>query len=127
MDYAFKLITTLFLLISLTVTGCQTEATPADVTPPADVTNLNALNKDSSVLLTWTDSTDEDIYGYEVTWNKNSAINRSMSPMELNSMIVAPNACGCYISNLVNGTEYTFTVKSVDINGNKSSGVSKLS
>jgi hypothetical protein len=48
-----------------------------------------------------------------------------MSPMELNSMIVAPNACGCYISNLVNGTEYTFTVKSVDINGNKSVGVSK--
>lgn len=131
MYYAFKLITTLFLLISLTVTGCQTEATPADVTPPTDmtpptdVTNLNALNKDSSVLLTWTDSTDEDIYGYEVTWNKNSAINRSMSPMELNSMIVAPNACGCYISNLVNGTEYTFTVKSVDINGNKSVGVSK--
>lgn len=131
MYYAFKLITTLFLLISLTVTGCQTEATPtavtppADVTPPKDVTNLNALNKDSSVLLTWTDSTDEDIYGYEVTWNKNSAINRSMSPMELNSMIVAPNACGCYISNLVNGTEYTFTVKSVDINGNKSVGVSK--
>lgn len=131
MYYAFKLITTLFLLISLTVTGCQTEATPADVTPsadvipPADVTNLNALNKDSSVLLTWIDSTDEDVYGYEVTWNKNSAINRSMSPMELNSMMVAPNACGCYISNLVNGTEYTFTVKSVDINGNKSVGVSK--
>lgn len=125
MYYAFKLITTLFLLISLTVTGCQTEETPTAVTPPADVTNLNALNKDSSVLLTWTDSTDEDIYGYEVTWNKNSAINRSMSPMELNSMIVAPNACGCYISNLVNGTEYTFTVKSVDINGNKSVGVSK--
>lgn len=125
MYYAFKLITTLFLLISLTVTGCQTEATPTAVTPPADVTNLNALNKDSSVLLTWTDSTDEDVYGYEVTWNKNSAINRSMSPMELNSMMVAPNACGCYISNLVNGTEYTFTVKSVDINGNKSVGVSK--
>ena len=222
MYYAFKLITTLFLLISLTVTGCQTEAPPADVIPPADVseltviasngtallswinpldedlagiqismnpaegtlknaislgkgvssfdvsglengkeysfkiktfdeslnysegvtakttvtdtsdvippadvTNLNALNKDSSVLLTWIDSTDEDVYGYEVTWNKNSAINRSMSPMELNSMMVAPNACGCYISNLVNGTEYTFTVKSVDINGNKSVGVSK--
>ena len=94
MYYAFKLITTLFLLISLTVTGCQTEATPAAITPPTDVTNLNALNKDSSVLLTWIDSTDEDVYGYEVTWNKNSAINRSMSPMELNSMMVAPNACG---------------------------------
>ena len=61
MYYAFKLITTLFLLISLTVTGCQTEATPAAITPPTDVTNLNALNKDSSVLLTWIDSTDEDV------------------------------------------------------------------
>ena len=119
------IITTIFVITLLfNFTGCK-EPEPTDVTPPADVTNLNALNKDSSVLLTWTDAISEDIYGYEVTWNKNSAINRSMSPMELNSMMVAPNACGCYISNLVNGTEYTFTVKSVDINGNKSVGVSK--
>ncbi|MBQ5646319.1 MAG: hypothetical protein IIV07_04555, partial [Treponema sp.] len=45
--------------------------------------------------------------------------------MEANSMMVAPGAKGCYISNLTNGTEYAFTVKSVDTSGNKSAGVTK--
>ena len=95
-----------------------------DTVVPADVTELTATNKDASVLLTWTDATDEDIYGYEVTWNKNVQINRSAA-MEANSMMVAPGAKGCYISNLTNGTEYAFTVKSVDTSGNKSAGVTK--
>ena len=107
--------------------GAEAKATVADTadyTAPADVTSLTVTNKDASVLLTWTDATDEDIYGYEVTWNKNAPINRSAA-MEANSMMVAPGANGCYISNLTNGTEYTFTVKSVDTSGNKSDGVTK--
>lgn len=88
----------------------------SDKTPPADVTELTAINKDASVLLTWVDAKDEDIYGYEVTWNKSAA-------SESNSMMVAPGAKGCYITNLTNETEYTFTVKSVDTSGNKSQGV----
>ena len=99
-------------------------ADTSDKTAPANVTKLTATNKDASVLLTWTDATDEDIYGYEVTWNKNAPINRSAA-MEANSMMVAPGANGCYISNLTNGTEYVFTVKSVDTSGNKSAGVTK--
>ena len=97
---------------------------PTDTTAPANVTNLVATNKDASVLLTWEDATDKDVYGYEVTWNKSNPINRS-AVMTANSMMVAPGAEGCYISNLTNGTEYTFTVKSVDTSGNKSEGVSK--
>ena len=107
--------------------GAEAKATVADTadyTAPADVTELTATNKDASVLLTWTDATDEDIYGYEVTWNKKAPINRS-AVMEANSMMVAPGAKGCYISNLINGTEYAFTVKSVDTSGNKSDGVTK--
>ena len=107
--------------------GAEAKATVADTadyTAPANVTELTATNKDASVLLTWTDATDEDIYGYEVTWNKNAPINRSAA-MESNSMMVAPGAKGCYISNLTNGTEYAFTVKSVDTSGNKSTGVTK--
>ena len=107
--------------------GAEAKATVADTadyTAPADVTELTAINKDASVLLEWTDATDEDIYGYEVTWNKNAPINRSAA-MEANSMMVAPCAKGCYISNLTNGTEYAFTVKSVDTSGNKSAGVTK--
>src|SRR5574344_1572117 len=38
-------------------------------------------------------------------------------------MIVAQGAGGCYISNLTNGTSYTFTVYSIDTSGNKSTGV----
>lgn len=107
------------------ILGCKQETEiPSDKTAPADVTELTATNKDASVLLTWTDATDEDIYGYEVTWNNNAPINRSAA-MESNSMMVAPGAKGCYISNLTNGTEYAFTVKSVDTSGNKSDGVTK--
>ena len=125
---AFIIVATLFG----GVLGCKQETEikyvevekQPDGVAPADVTNLVVTNKDASVLLTWTDATDEDIYGYEVSWNNNAPINRS-SAMEANSMMVAPGAKGCYISNLTNGTEYTFTVKSVDTSGNKSAGVTK--
>lgn len=123
----YKWITAFLLVVSvfLGMTSCQQEVeVPSDKTAPADVTELTATNKDASVLLTWTDATDEDIYGYEVTWNKNAPINRSAA-MEANSMMVAPGANGCYISNLTNGTEYAFTVKSVDTSGNKSAGITK--
>ena len=123
----YKWITAFLLVVSvfLGMTSCQQEVeVPSDKTAPADVTELTVTNKDASVLLTWNDATDKDIYGYEVTWNKNAPINRSAA-MEANSMMVAPGAKGCYISNLTNGTEYAFTVKSVDTSGNKSAGVTK--
>src|SRR5574344_1135078 len=107
--------------------GTTAAATPVDsgdTTPPANVTNLTATNKDAAVLLTWTDAADSDIYGYEVSWNGTGAINRAaLTAISTGSMIVAQGAGGCYISNLVNGTSYTFTVKSVDTSGNKSTGV----
>ena len=120
----------IFIIASMIFMGCYSEVetqsgnNTSDKTAPADVTDLTATNKGASVLLTWTDATDEDIYGYEVTWNNNAPINRSAA-MESNSMMVAPGAKGCYISNLTNGTEYAFTVKSVDTSGNKSAGVTK--
>ena len=114
----------IFIIASMIFMGCYSEVETSDKTAPADVTDLTATNKGASVLLTWTDATDEDIYGYEVTWNNNAPINRSAA-MESNSMMVAPGAKGCYISNLTNGTEYAFTVKSVDTSGNKSAGVTK--
>src|SRR5574344_1926653 len=107
--------------------GTTAAATPVDsgdTTPPANVTNLTATNKDAAVLLTWTDAADSDVYGYEVSWNGTGAINRAaLTAISTGSMIVAQGAGGCYISNLTNGTSYTFTVKSVDTSGNKSAGV----
>ena len=95
-----------------------------DETAPAPITNLTATAKDSRVLLTWTDAADSDIYGYEVSYSGNEAINRAaLSPVAKNSMIVPQGAGGCYISGLANGTPYTFTVKTMDTSGNRSEGV----
>ena len=104
--------------------GVTTETTVVDTsdkTAPKDVSNLVATNQDASVLLTWTDASDNDILGYEVSWDKSTPINRAVSLSE-NSMMVAPKAQGCYISKLTNGTTYSFTVKSVDTSGNRSKG-----
>ena len=74
--------------------------------------------------MTWTDAADEDVYGYEVSYNGTSAINRVVLPaLDSKTMIVGKGSGGCYVSGLTNGTEYTFTVKTVDTSGNKSEGV----
>ena len=96
----------------------------ADETAPTAVTNLAATAKDSRVLLTWTDAADSDIYGYEVSYSGSGATSRVVLPaLDATSMMVPQGAGGTYISGLTNGTEYTFTVKTVDTSGNKSEGV----
>ncbi len=105
--------------------GATATATPLDTsdkTAPANVTSLTATAKDKSVLLTWTDADDSDIYGYEVSWTSGTA-SRSVAALEADSMIVAKGLGGVIVRNLTNGTEYTFTVKSVDTSLNKSEGV----
>lgn len=95
-----------------------------DEVAPAKVTNLVATAKDSRVLLTWTDATDSDIYGYEVSYSGTAPINRVVLPaLNAASMMVGKNAGGYYVSGLKNDTEYTFTVRSVDTSGNRSEGV----
>ena len=96
----------------------------ADEVAPAKVTNLKATAKDGRVLLTWTEAADEDVYGYEVSYNGTSPINRVVLPvLDSTSMMVGKGSGGCYVSGLTNGTAYTFTVKTVDTSGNKSEGV----
>lgn len=96
----------------------------ADETAPADVTNLAAVSKDSRVLLTWTDAADSDIYGYEVTYAKKDGSRVVLPALDSNAIMVANGLGGCYVNNLTNETEYTFTVKTVDTSGNKSEGQS---
>ena len=110
----------IFIIASMIFMGCQQEAS-VDTTAPADVTNLVATNIATSVLLEWKDAQDADIFGYEVSWDKTIPVNRSVS-MEANTMMIAPKTQGCYVSNLEIGESYTFTVKSVDLSGNKSAG-----
>lgn len=96
----------------------------ADETAPASVTKLTATSKDSRILLTWKDAADSDVYGYEVSYSGTKPINRVVLPaLDTTSMMVPPKAEGTYINGLTNGTEYTFTVKTVDTSGNKSEGV----
>ena len=53
-------------IATVTITERQIEV---DETAPSNVTNLAAANKSGAILLTWTDTNDEDIYGYEVSVN----------------------------------------------------------
>ena len=109
-----------FSVIALDETLNESEAmtknaTPVDstdTTPPHIVTNLHATNKGGAVLLTWEEAsdTDGDLLCYEVTY-------------ESVAITVSKGTNYCYVTNLTNGTEYTFTVKSVDTSGNKSEGV----
>ena len=95
-----------------------------DTTAPADVTDLAAATKDSSVVLTWKDATDEDIFGYLVSWKAEST-GRALVALEKDSLIVAKGQQGCIVTGLANDTGYTFTVKTMDTSGNKSKGVTK--
>ncbi|WP_178842166.1 fibronectin type III domain-containing protein, partial [uncultured Treponema sp.] len=106
------------MVMALTVFGCKTDTETeyvdkkADEIAPANVTDLAAQEKDSRVLLTWTDAADEDVYGYEVTYSETNPINRVVLPaLDSKTMMAGKGAGGCYVSGLENGTEYTFTVK----------------
>ena len=116
------------MVMALAAFGCKTDTEyvdkKADETAPANVTELTATPKDSRILLTWKDAADSDIYGYEVSYSGTNPINRVVLPaLDTTSMMVPPKAEGTYINGLTNGTEYTFTVKTVDTSGNKSEGV----
>ena len=93
-----------------------------DTTAPADVTDLVAAAKDSSVVLTWKDAIEEDIFGYLVSWKAESTV-RALVALEKDSLIAAKGQQGCVVTGLTNGTKYTFTVKTMDTSGNKSAGV----
>lgn len=126
---ALRKIGMLVMAVAITAIGigCKNTAEEdkkADESAPAAVTNLTATAKDSRVLLTWTDASDSDIYGYEVSYSGSAPINRAALPaLNDKSMMAAQGAGGCYVSGLTNGTEYTFTVRTVDTSGNKSGGV----
>ena len=118
------------MVMALAAFGCKTDTETeyvdkkADEIAPANVTELTATPKDSRILLTWKDAADSDVYGYEVSYSGTKPINRVVLPaLDTTSMIVPPKAGGTYINGLTNGTEYTFTVKTVDTSGNKSEGV----
>jgi hypothetical protein len=100
-----------------TATFNVTVIDPNDTTPPGVASDLAASPGDRQVSLSWTNPTDSDFHHVEITYTNGSlqtlTVNKTADPN--NSKV---------ITDLTNGEEYTFAVKTVDAAGNKSSEVS---
>ena len=111
---------------SETVVIKATPVTPPDTSDkiaPGEVLNLSALPFNKRVKLEWNDPSDEDLFGIEVSWNAVSDGSRAISAMNEKSIFIAPGMGCIEVSVLENDVEYQFTVKTMDVNGNKSAGV----
>ena len=95
----------------------------SDMSPPAEVSGLKSVATAGRIGLIWNDPKDEDLFGIEITYKESSAMTRSLAKMEEKSVFAAPGLQYIEVPNLANGTEYTFTVKTMDTSGNKSAGV----
>lgn len=100
--------------------GCNKDGdilTPADLAPP---TNFTAVSSNTKAMLNWTASPDagsSDFAGYRIV-TSNSA-----------NVVVDSNATtgtSYTVNGLVNGTTYTFTIRSVKNNGSVSQAVTIL-
>jgi uncharacterized protein len=93
--------------------ACGKNTDPADTIPPGEITNLYGVPHDGIVILHWIDPSDRDFTKVAITYTPggNTAIEVGKGVQTLT------------ISGLSNGTEYIFTVKSVDLSGNQSAGV----
>ena len=105
------------------------ETTPADKTPPEEVTDLELKVADGIVKLTWKDSVSDDVFGYEISYESNKIVYASrstFSAMAENTVFVSPKTQK-YEFEVETGKEYSFTIKAVDTSGNKSEGITKSS
>ncbi|GHU71885.1 hypothetical protein FACS189450_08680 [Spirochaetia bacterium] len=101
------------LIAVLTLIGCDTII--SDTTAPAEVGSINAVAGNRQVVLTWKDPADSDFAFVIITY-----------PSRPTPYVVAKGTQTRTITGLINDTSYTFTVKTVDTTGNKSSGRIKI-
>ena len=121
--------------ISITTTKSSstesTDETPTetDTTAPEDITKLKYSIEDLVVTLSWKVSVSDDVFGYLISYEKEkiATIEASRSvlseAMKKNTVFVSPETKE-YSTSVKAGSSYTFTVKTVDVNGNISDGVS---
>jgi hypothetical protein len=83
-----------------------------DKTPPAEVTGVNGVSENSRIILTWTDPADNDLNKIQITRTPGNATAEA-----------GKGAQTAIVTGLTNGTAYSFTLKTVDISGNVSAGV----
>lgn len=84
---------------------------PDDTTPPAEVTGAVATAGNGLVTLSWADPSDDDFNKVEITCVPGNTVTEVGKGGEV-----------AVITGLTNGTEYNFTIRTVDINGNVSAG-----
>ena len=84
-------------------------ATPKDLTAPATPTGFIATPADAEVMLLWNKNTEADIKHYKLYYN---VAGKDTTTLSTDTTYT--------VTNLVNGTEYRFSVSAVDLNGNES-------
>ena len=85
-----------------------------DADPPGECVPGTVIEGNGYILLNWTDPTDSDFNHVQITHDQTGG--------DQIIYIGAGSESGV-ITGLTNGTTYTFTIKSVDVTGNKSAGV----
>jgi hypothetical protein len=96
----------------VTLTANPSASAPADTTPPAAVSSLNAVSGNGQITLTWTDPKDGDFASVEITWTPGGTTPQTVT-----------KGTGTYTATgLTGNTEYTFTAKAKDTAGNLSNG-----
>ena len=114
-ELKMKKITIIILLIaafSQIWLACQKEE--EDMTPPADVTNFEAIAGEGQVELSWTKPNDADLNEFVITYGPKGMV------------VILDNSKTSFIATKLTGyVEYSFTVKSKDVSGNLSGGVIK--
>ncbi len=113
----FKHISTLFISILLIFSGCTVET--KDTTPPANPSGVSLTPSASNLIISWVTPGDYDFDGVEVTHETNT----SSSKVKLSSERNTKQAI--LIEQVNKEILHKFTISSVDIYGNKSSGITK--
>lgn len=83
-----------------------------DTEAPAEVTFLSGIAADGQVILNWIDPADNDFNRVEISY-----------PQESTPVLIEKGVQTATITGLINGTAYTFTLKTMDTIGNKSTGI----
>ena len=109
----------IFIIASMIFMGCSSEVeTINDTTAPTEVSGFNVTVKGNTASLTWTNPTDKDLAGIQISMNPAEGL--LANPISLGASVTS-----FVVSNLQDEKSYEFTVKTFDTKFNYSEGVKK--
>lgn len=115
--------------ISVSPQNVQSIQSPQDTTPPGQVTDLTALQKDQSVVeLTWSAPGDDGFIGtadrYDIRFSTATITDQNWQQQQQLNGVFKPTEAGSIekvtVSNLTANTTYYFALKTYDENNNQS-------